>query len=170
MRILNRKGQRQWLFTTLSFSGYETLLILAPSKEGLPFYTALQKTLLSWSSEFVGFTNPQQFFDIESYRKLVVEAGYQIRALHYLYHESRHENRQALQKWIEQWLPHAKQLSHSKRGLFMDELISNYLIEIGQSPERQDSVEWSEYVLIVQAKKNEEAAKGPDSAFSDTSN
>lgn len=49
--------------------------ILAPSKEGLPFHRALEKTLLSWKHDFSNFINPQQVFDIETYRRLLVDSG-----------------------------------------------------------------------------------------------
>lgn len=117
--------------------------ILAPSKEGLPFYNALQKTLQSYAQDFVGFENPQQVFDIETYRKLLVEAGFHIDALHYVYHESIHEGRLALQSWIQQWLPHGKYLSEPKKTAFFNELMDRY----------PDPTHWGEYVLIIEATK-----------------
>lgn len=127
--------------------------ILAPSKEGLPFYSALQKTLKSWAQDFTDFINPQQVFDMETYRKLMVKSGFHIEAIHYLYHESTHENKEKLTAWIKQWQPHAKHLPLHKQADFLNELIDNYLIEIGQHPNVSDSVKWGEYVLIVEAKK-----------------
>ncbi len=123
--------------------GGQIHFILAPSKEGLPFYDALQKTLLSYAEDFVGFENPQQVFDIETYRKLIVDAGFHIDALHYVYHESIHTGRAALQNWIGQWLPHGKHLSEPKRGDFLNELMDHY----------PDPTHWGEYVLIVEATK-----------------
>ncbi len=127
--------------------------ILASSKEGLPFYKALEKTLLAWSEDFDGFVNPQQVFDMESYRKLMVEAGFHIDAMHYIYHESRHDNKEKLKAWIKQWLPHGKYLSATKQDFFLNELIENYLIEIGFSSGTCTPVHWGEYVLIVEASK-----------------
>lgn len=126
--------------------------ILAPSKEGLPFYIALQKTLKNWSEDFSDFINPQQVFDIETYRKLMVKSGFHVEAIHYLYHESIHENKEKLRAWIQQWQPHAKHLPSHKRANFLNELIDNYLIEIGLSPKTTNSIKWGEYVLIVEAK------------------
>lgn len=128
-------------------------LILAPSKEGLPFNRALQKTLKNWSEDFKDFINPQQVFDMESYRKLMVEAGFHIGAIHYVYHKFTHENKEKLKAWVRQWLPHGKYLSGLKQDLFLDELISNYLKEVGLSPETSDRVEWDEYILIIEGGK-----------------
>jgi len=127
--------------------------ILAPSKEGLPFHAALQKTLQNWNQAFVDFANPQQVFDIETYRKLMVKACFHIEAIHYLYHESTHQNKEKLKAWIKQWQPHAKYLPLSDQANFLEQLVDNYLIEIGMDPETKDPVIWGEYVLIVQAKK-----------------
>jgi trans-aconitate 2-methyltransferase len=127
--------------------------ILAPSKEGLPFFRALQKTVEHWLEDFEGFVNPQQVFDMESYRKLLVDVGFHIEGIHYVYHKSIHENKEKLKLWIKQWLPHGKYLSNEKQDLFLDELIGNYLMEIGLSPDTVNSVEWGEYVLFVEASK-----------------
>ncbi len=128
-------------------------LILAPSKEGLPFYRALQKTIEIWKEDFAGFINPQQVFDMEAYRKLMVEAGFQIEAIHYVLHESIHESKEKLLAWIEQWLSYGKYLSIEKRPLFFTELLKNYLIEMRLPFDTSDKVSWNEYVLIVEGKK-----------------
>lgn len=127
--------------------------ILAPSKEGLPFASALQKTLLAWDAEFKGFVNSQHFFDMETYRKLMVAAGFHVEAIHYVYHESIHETKGKLLAWVKQWLPHGKYLPDSKQDAFMEELISNYLVEVGVSPDTSEPVRWGEYVLIVEGRK-----------------
>ncbi len=125
--------------------GGQIHFILAPSKEGLPFHQALEKTVLEWDENFKEFVNPQKAFDMETYRKLVVDAGFHIRAIHYVYHESIHENREKLKLWIKQWLPHHKHLPECKQIAFLDELMDNYMGEAG------DPVCWGEYVLIVEA-------------------
>jgi trans-aconitate methyltransferase len=127
--------------------------ILAPSKEGLPFSRALYKTTAHWSEDFKDFTNPQQMFDMESYRKLMVNAGFHIEGIHYIYHQSIHENKEKLKLWIKQWLPHGKHLPSTKQDVFLDELISNYLLELGLSPTTPHAVEWGEYVLFVEASR-----------------
>jgi trans-aconitate methyltransferase len=127
--------------------------ILAPSKEGLPFHKALQKTIDTWSEDFNGFVNPQQVFDIETYRKLMVKTGFHIEAIHYVYHESYHPNKEKLKAWIKQWLPHGKHLCVVKQDVFLDELINNYLVEIGYSLKTLSSIPWGEYVLIVEGSK-----------------
>ncbi|MBA2727796.1 MAG: hypothetical protein H0U49_06460 [Parachlamydiaceae bacterium] len=127
--------------------------ILAPSKKGLPFYEALQKTLLSWHEDFIDFVSPQQVFDMETYRRLLVQAGFHIQAFHYLYHESIHENKEKLKAWIQQWLPHKKYLHPSKQPVFMAELMDNYLIEMGITSDTHEQVVWGEYVLIIQGIK-----------------
>lgn len=126
--------------------------ILAPSKEGLPFHRALQKTVRNWEQYFVDFTNPQQVFDMETYRKLMVTSGFRIEAMHYLHHESTHANKEKLQSWVKQWQPHAKHLPDEIREDFLRELINNYLIEVGLDPEISSPVKWEEYVLIVEAR------------------
>ena len=128
-------------------------LILAPSKEGLPFYKALQKTIKTWEEDFTGFINPQQVFDMETYRKLMVEAGFQIETIHYVLHESIHESKEKLQAWIEQWLSYGKHLPIEKRPPFFTELLRNYLIEMRLPLDTSDKVAWNEYVLIVEGKK-----------------
>lgn len=127
--------------------------IIAPSKEGLPFYAALQKTIDHWQVHFVDFVNPQQIFDMETYRKLMVKAGFHVEAIHYLYHESVHENKESLKAWIRQWQPHMKFLPNEKQSIFLDELVDNYLIEKGCSPDTINPVSWGEYVLIVEGMK-----------------
>ncbi|HEV8051824.1 MAG TPA: methyltransferase domain-containing protein, partial [Parachlamydiaceae bacterium] len=101
--------------------------ILAPSKEGLPFYNALQKTYFDWVEEFKGFVNPQQVFDMETYRKLMAGAGFHVEAIHYVYHEFIHENKEKLKAWIKQWLPYGKHLTPKMQDIFMDDLINSYL-------------------------------------------
>lgn len=127
--------------------------ILAPSKEGLPFYAALQKTIENWSQHFTDFVNPQQVFDMETYRKLMVKSGFHIEAVQYLYHESLHVNRERLTAWIKQWQPHAKHLPSFKQSEFLNELIDNYLIELGLPKDTLEPVKWGEYVLFFEAKK-----------------
>lgn len=127
--------------------------IIAPSKEGLPYFTALQKTLKNWHQDFEGFVNPQQVYDMETYRKLMVEAGFHIETIQYIYHESTHQNKEKLMAWLKQWQPHAKHLPIHKQSAFMDELMVNYLFEIGLDDESSRTVKWGEYVLIVEATK-----------------
>lgn len=127
--------------------------ILAPSKEGLPFHKALQKTIHAWDEDFKGFVNSQQVFDMETYRKLLVGAGFHVEAIQYVYHESIHENKEKLQAWIKQWLPHGKHLSATKQDIFLDELMNAYLTEIGFSLNTSNPVPWGEYVLIVEGTK-----------------
>lgn len=128
-------------------------LIFAPSKEGLPFHRALQKTLSHWKDHFKAFVSPQQVFDIETYRQLMVQAGFHIEGLHYLYHESIHDSPEKLKNWIKQWQPHMKFLQASDQPRFLDELMGNYLIEIGQDPTFTGPICWGEYVVIVEAKR-----------------
>ncbi len=127
--------------------------ILAPSKEGLPFHKALQKTLDIWENEFSGFINPQQVYDIESYRKLMVNAGFHIESIHYVFHESIHDNMEKLKFWIKQWLPHRKYLPEKKQDIFLDELLRNYLIEAGYNLDTSGSIKWGEYVLIIEGQR-----------------
>ena len=150
--IKEQKIALQNMYDHLKVGGH-IHLILAPSKEGLPFYRALRKTVESKQEDFIDFVNPQQVFDMETYRKLMVEVGFQIGAIHYVRHESIHENKEKLQAWIEQWLPHGKHLPEGKRSDFFTGLLSNYLPEIGLFPDTRDEVSWSEYVLIVEGKK-----------------
>lgn len=140
------------IYTHLKPAG-QVHFILAPSKEGLPFHKALQRTIKVWEKDFIDFINPQQVFDMETYRKLMVKTGFHVKAIHYLYHESLHENKEKLKAWIKQWLPHGKHLSPNQQTLFLDELINNYLIELGSSPNTIDPVKWGEYVLIVEGSK-----------------
>ena len=128
-------------------------LILAPSKEGLPFYKALQKTCNMWSEDLGGFINPQQVYDVETYRKLMVGAGFHVEAIQYVYHESVHESKEKLRDWVKQWLPHGKHLPAAKQDAFLDELMTNYMIEAGFSEEISSPVRWGEYVLIIEASK-----------------
>lgn len=150
--VKDQKAALQNIYHHLKPEG-QIHLILAPSKEGLPFYTALQKTMESWKEEFVDFVNPQQVFDIETYRKLVVEAGFHVEAIHYVYHESFYENKEKLKDWIAQWLPHGKYLAIGNCSLFFNELLHNYLGEMGLPSDSLDKVSWGEYVLIVEGKK-----------------
>jgi trans-aconitate methyltransferase len=127
--------------------------ILAPSKEGLPFYRALQKTVIRWQNAFVDFINPQQVFDMETYRLLLVQAGFSIDQIHYIRHKTTHKNRQELLNWIRQWLPHGKHLPAEKQDLFFQELIDGYCLEMGLDPQGIGPIDWEEYVLIVEGRK-----------------
>lgn len=131
----------------------KSVIVFAPSKEGLPFHRALEKTLQKWNEDFVDFINPQQVFDLETYRKFMVSAGVHIDAMHYIFHESIHENKEKLKTWVKQCLPHGKHLPLSKQESFLNELLDNYLIEVGMSPNTVDSVHWGEYVVIVEGTK-----------------
>lgn len=134
-------------------SGGKAHLILAPTKEGLPFDLALKRTLKTWESDFVDFENPQQVFDMETYRKMLIQAGFHVRSIHYIYHETVHENKEKLRDWIKQWLPYGKYLSFSKQTLFLNELMHHYLLEIQAPVDTKESVPWGEYVLIIEAEK-----------------
>lgn len=133
--------------------GGEVHFIFAPSKEGLPFHKALEKTLHIWQKDFVDFINPQQFFDMETYRKLMVDAGFHVQAIQYLYHESIHDNLEKLTGWVKQWLPHGKHLPVSKQPEFFKDLMNNYLSEVGIPHDTSNPITWGEYVLIVEGKK-----------------
>ncbi|MCB1213569.1 MAG: hypothetical protein KDK40_04645, partial [Chlamydiia bacterium] len=98
--------------------------------------------------------NPQQVFDMEGYRKLLVDAGFHIDAIHYIYHESHHESREKLEAWIRQWLPHGKHLPCEKREAFFDELMDNYLAAIDFPSNPSSPIPWGEYVLFVEGIKN----------------
>ncbi|OGN61574.1 MAG: hypothetical protein A3F09_05900 [Chlamydiae bacterium RIFCSPHIGHO2_12_FULL_49_11] len=136
-------------------------IILAPSKEGLPFYTALKNTMHEWKDDFTGFVNPQQTFDLETYRTLMVRAGFHIDSIHYVYHKSMHENRDALQQWIKQWLPHRKHLPPEKQNAFLDSLMQYYLAAMNIDPQQNSPIPWGEYVLIVHGTKPAPTGKIP---------
>ncbi|MBS0627351.1 MAG: methyltransferase domain-containing protein, partial [Verrucomicrobia bacterium] len=119
-----QKTALQNMYKHLKSNGY-IHLIVAPSKEGLPFFEALRKTVEERQEDFMDFVNPQQVFDMETYRKLMVEVGFQIEAIHYVLHESIHENKEKLQDGIKQWLPHGKHLPEEKRLDFFASLLSN---------------------------------------------
>lgn len=128
--------------------------ILAPSKEGLPFHRALQKTVKNWAEDFADFSNPQQVYDVETYRRLMVQSGFHIEAIHYVYHVSTHETKEKLAAWIKQWHPHVKFLPANKQTDFLNELLDQYLLEMGLDPAASGPVKWGEYVLFVDAKKS----------------
>lgn len=121
--------------------------VLSPTKEGLPFHTALLKTMSHY--DFSDFVNPQQVYDLETYRSLLTAAGFHVDALHYVYHESSHADKTALKGWIKQWLPHWRYLPTSDQEPFLNELIDTYLLESNAS----SPIIWGEYVLFVEATK-----------------
>lgn len=126
--------------------------IIAPSKEGLPFHKALKETLQRWEDDFKDFVNPQQVFNIEEYRKLMIDAGFHIDNIYYVYHESLHVNKDRLKEWIRQWLPYGKYLPDSKKDIFLNELMNHYLRQINfESSEKP--ITWGEYVLFINARK-----------------
>ncbi len=129
-------------------------VIFAPSKEGLPFDRALRKTLQSWEGEFTDFVNTLQVFDTETYRKMLVGAGFHVQSIQYVYYVHTHENKEKLKSWVKQWLPHGKHLSPADQDLFMDELFDNYLIELGLPTDIQGPVNWGEYKIIAEAVKS----------------
>lgn len=120
--------------------------IIAPSKEGLPYYAALQKTLAKWRAHFEGFVNPQAVYDMETYRKLLVQAGFHIYGIHYVYREVVFETEAKLKNWIKQWNPYVKHLPFDLQDTFLDELIQNFDASV-------DPLQWGEYVLFVEAGK-----------------
>lgn len=130
--------------------GGQIHLLFAPSKEGLPYHTALKKTLLSWEHKFQGFVDPKYNFDMETYRKLLVEAGFHIDAIHYIYHESIHPTANFLKAWMFQWSQHRKFLPEEEQHAFMDQLVEEYLRASNQSKE---PLIWGEYVLFIEATK-----------------
>ncbi|MES2198910.1 MAG: hypothetical protein V4489_01915 [Chlamydiota bacterium] len=83
----------------------------------------------------------------------MVETGFHVESILYVYHESIHESKEKLKAWVKQWLPHQKYLSVMKRDVFLDELIDSYLMEIGVSSETSGPVHSGEYVLIVEGVK-----------------
>ena len=150
--IQNQEAALSNIYSHLKPGG-QIHLILSPSKEGLPFHRALQKTLKTWRQEFEEFQNPQRVFSMDDYCALVRKAGFHITGCHYLYHESLHESKEALQRWIQQWLPHGKHLPMEKQPLFFQELMDHYLEEVKADP-KSSSLSWGEYVLIIEGCKD----------------
>lgn len=128
-------------------------LIISASKQGLPFHRALLKTIENWEEDFEGFVNSQREYDLETYRKLMVNSGLHIDAFHYVYDESTHENIGKLKAWVKEWLPHGKYLPEEKRESFFDELFDNYLVEAGYPLPTTGAIKWGEYTLIVHGRK-----------------
>ncbi|MBM3199095.1 MAG: class I SAM-dependent methyltransferase [Chlamydiae bacterium] len=131
--------------------------IIAPSKEGLPFDRALKKVLsrACWKQAFVDFVNPKQDYDIETYRKLVLQSGLHLEELHYFYDRSVHPTFDSLKQWVKQWLPHGKYLASSSielQEVFLSELLQAYLQEIGLPENTQGPIYWEEYILLVEGR------------------
>ncbi|MBS0634597.1 MAG: methyltransferase domain-containing protein [Verrucomicrobia bacterium] len=120
--------------------GAQLHIILAPSKKGLPFHEALIRTQDNWKDHFTDFVNPQQVFDIETYRSFLVESGFHIDALHYVYCRTPFESKDAFRNWVKQWLPQRKHLPEELQESFLDEFINQV-----------DFSQYGEYVLLVHA-------------------
>ncbi|MES2121244.1 MAG: methyltransferase domain-containing protein [Chlamydiota bacterium] len=148
--VVEQERALQNIYSHLKPNG-QLHVIFAPSKEGLPFDAALQKTLLSWKEEFADFVNPLQVFDTETYRKMLVGAGFHVQSIQYVYYVHTHENKEKLKSWVKQWLPQGKHLSPSDQDLFMDELFDNYFMEVGLPSDTQGPVTWGEYKIIAEA-------------------
>lgn len=147
------KDQKQALSNMLNHlkPGGKIYFILAPSKEGLPFDRALKSTLKKWHKEFAHFENNQYFYDMETYRKLLVDAGFHVNNISYTFNEKKYQNQTELANWIKQWLPHYKYLSKDKNELFLQDLMDAYLTET--KSEKDQTISWGEYVLQVEAVK-----------------
>lgn len=130
-------------------------IVMAPSKEGLPFDRALRKTIHAWSDHFTHFENPQQVYDIETYRQHLVAAGFHVDSIHYIYHKTTHANKEAFINWVRQWLPYAKILPQEQQNAFLAEFFNNYLIETGEKYSEEKPIAYGEYVFIAHATKIE---------------
>ena len=127
--------------------------ILAQSKDDLPFGRALNKTKANLKDEFNNFTNSIYYFDTETYRKLLCEAGFHINTISYVNDKTMHKNKESLSSWIQQWLPEGKHLPLSKKNDFFSILMSYYFDEVKIPSSSKDPIEYGEYVMIVEASK-----------------
>ena len=129
--------------------GGKFYFIIVPSKEGLPFDRALNKTLINFKEDFLDFKNNQNVYDLETYRKLIVNAGFHIEEIRYTYHITEFDDKTHLTNWIKQWLPHYKFLEERKKEIFIQELMDNYLIENNLDIHYLGKIQWGEYVFRV---------------------
>ncbi|MBS0604594.1 MAG: methyltransferase domain-containing protein [Verrucomicrobia bacterium] len=133
-------------------AGGKVFFLFAPSKEGLPFDLALRETTKKWSGELGSFKTNQYFFDMESYRKMLIETGYHVDGIHYVFTETLHDGKKALGDWVKQWLPHYKALPDTSKEPFLTDLVESY-IEHSTAHRKDAPILWGEYVMIVKASK-----------------
>jgi trans-aconitate methyltransferase len=151
--IKEQKETLKNIYNHLAPNG-KVFFLFAPSKEGLPFDKALKKTTKEWDGDFKNFVSNQSFYDTETYRRLLVEAGLHVDGIYYIFTECLHDNKEILAGWIKQWLPHYKMLPIETKDKFLTRLVDNYLNELPLQ-KKEGPILWEEYVLIVKASKRD---------------
>lgn len=148
--IKNQKQAFHNIFDHLTSNG-KVYLMMAPAKEDLPFERALKNAVALHKQDFTNFKNPMYFYDMETYRKLMVESGFHIDQICYTFHEEEFLNKQDFSNWLKQWLPHYKFLPLDKKEVFLKDLIDSYLSQ--SSTKHNGKIKWGEYILKVEATK-----------------
>jgi len=148
--------EREQAFSNLYRSlkpGGRLKFVAAPSKEGLPFQRALDKVVARYSSAFDCFDNNLRYLGVDEVRSQLMAAGFRVDELRLRFWETQHVNRQAFLLWLRQWLPHYDHLLPAQRDGFMDELVEQYLLEMGLSADHEGAFVWQEFVLFAEASR-----------------
>lgn len=148
--IKDQNQALQNIYAHLAPNG-KVYFMMAPSKEDLPFERALNKTIKSRQNDFANFKNPMHLYDIETYRKLMVNSGFHIDNICYTFYQEDFANKQDFANWLKQWLPHYKFLPFNKKEAFLNVLIDNYLSE--STTEHKNKINWGEYIVTLEATK-----------------
>lgn len=128
--------------------GGRAYLLMAPSKEGLPYQKALSNVMNSerWRERFVGFKNTQYHFTADEYRQIVNDAGLTVEEINYHLNHKSFGSRTELQNWVKQWNPQAKYLGEDGDA-FLNDLFDHYFSEV--PCDQEGKAMWREYVLLV---------------------
>lgn len=83
-----------------------------------------------WNPHFITFKDPVHRFNTEEYLCLIREAGLNSIQIEEVYEDDTFHDRLLLAKQIKSWLPHLKHLPKTLQGVFLDDLIDQYLLHV----------------------------------------
>lgn len=122
---------------------------------GLPaeMNQALDKMLASekWKSHFAEFSPPWKFYQPDTYRPLVEDAGLRVDRLETVLKHEKFPTRTIFQGFVRQWFPYLRALPTHLKDPFLNELIDNYLQLL--PPDEQGQVSFIVGRLELEASK-----------------
>jgi trans-aconitate 2-methyltransferase len=132
-------------------------ILYAPSKKGLPYARALDKTMRSnaWKAKFNDFVDPKYNFDCEQYRQFLVDAGLTVEEIRYTLDHKVFPTSEALKNWCKQWNQQMKHLKSTDQKAFLDDLFEQYFAIVPL--DETGRAHWEEYFVTAIAIKHQSA-------------
>jgi trans-aconitate methyltransferase len=147
------KEQRQALenFYNHLKPGGRVYFIIARSIADLPLGIALERTPLNGYARVFDAQEGQVYLDMGTYWTMMRNIGFQIDEMRLTYRDSLFPSGPEMGEWVKQWLPHYREMDEEHGEQFIDQLLANYLEELGLPANWWGEVPYGEYTLILEA-------------------